>query len=248
MRENGDDAGAAKVLAAKAQADSERFREGTGFGAARLSLGSFPMLIALPLILAMLLVIAGPYFLRRNQEGASDGRPTLPLLRAALENYHRNSAGQRRVEHAENERPTEMSTSIEAGRVAGVGQSVDKRAVFKRKGEFWTIAYGAANFRLKDVKGLAYMAFLLAHPGERIHVHELIARVDGVADKVSDLLRRPRVETARPTTSVTQEMGSISTPTPIIVGGFASWLRSCRKLSGLTIWGAQNASSANRSF
>ena len=43
------------------------------------------------------------------------------------------------------------------------------------------VAYRGKTFRLKDAKGIAYIAFLLAHPGERIHVHELIARVDGAA-------------------------------------------------------------------
>src|SRR5262249_45760466 len=38
-----------------------------------------------------------------------------------------------------------------------------------------------------DVKGLAYIAYLLAHPGERFHVRELIARVEGVANTHSEL-------------------------------------------------------------
>jgi tetratricopeptide (TPR) repeat protein len=59
--------------------------------------------------------------------------------------------------------------------------------VFRREGEFWTLAYRGSTFHLKDVKGLGYIAFLLAHPGERIHVHELIARVDGVAHAGSEM-------------------------------------------------------------
>ena len=36
---------------------------------------------------------------------------------------------------------------------------------FRREGEFWTINYDATTFRLKDAKGLRYIAYLLSHPG-----------------------------------------------------------------------------------
>jgi hypothetical protein len=46
-------------------------------------------------------------------------------------------------------------------------------AVFRREGEFWTVAYGGALLRLRDIKGLRYIAALLASPGKEIHVLEL---------------------------------------------------------------------------
>jgi hypothetical protein len=46
-------------------------------------------------------------------------------------------------------------------------------AVFRREGDVWTIAYGADSFRLRDVKGLRYIAALLASPGREVHVLEL---------------------------------------------------------------------------
>jgi hypothetical protein len=46
-------------------------------------------------------------------------------------------------------------------------------ATFRREGEFWTIAFGADTFRLRDVKGLGYIASLLASPGRELHVLEL---------------------------------------------------------------------------
>ena len=52
-------------------------------------------------------------------------------------------------------------------------------AVFRREGEFWTIAYGGTLLRLRDIKGLRYIAALLASPGKEIHVLELAtARTD----------------------------------------------------------------------
>jgi len=46
-------------------------------------------------------------------------------------------------------------------------------AVFRHEGEFWTIAYGGRMFRLRDVKGLRYIASLLASEGREVHVLEL---------------------------------------------------------------------------
>jgi AAA ATPase domain len=48
-------------------------------------------------------------------------------------------------------------------------------AVFRPEGEFWTIAYRGQMFRLRDVKGLRYIASLLARPGREIHVLELVS-------------------------------------------------------------------------
>jgi hypothetical protein len=43
------------------------------------------------------------------------------------------------------------------------------------EGDFWTVAYEGRVVRLKDVKGMHYLAQLLAHPGWRYHVCELAA-------------------------------------------------------------------------
>jgi CheY-like chemotaxis protein len=48
-------------------------------------------------------------------------------------------------------------------------------AVFRREGEFWTVAFEGAAFRLKDAKGLHYIARLLREPGREIHVLNLLA-------------------------------------------------------------------------
>jgi hypothetical protein len=60
--------------------------------------------------------------------------------------------------------------------------------VFRREGDYWTIAYDAAVVRLKDAKGLRYLELLLRQPGRSFHVAELIhvaAGLDG---------RRPAAE------------------------------------------------------
>ena len=47
--------------------------------------------------------------------------------------------------------------------------------VFRLEGEYWSIAFAGAAFRLKDVKGLHYLARLLRHPGREFHVLDLAA-------------------------------------------------------------------------
>jgi len=47
--------------------------------------------------------------------------------------------------------------------------------VFRQEGEYWSIAFAGQGFRLKDVKGLHYLAYLLRHPGREFHVLDLAA-------------------------------------------------------------------------
>lgn len=50
---------------------------------------------------------------------------------------------------------------------------------FQREGDFWTVAYHGSVSRLKDSKGLRFLAHLLANPGAEIHVLDLVAQVEG---------------------------------------------------------------------
>jgi hypothetical protein len=56
-------------------------------------------------------------------------------------------------------------------------------AVFRREGDVWTIAYGQSTFRLRDSKGLRYLAFLLGSPATEVHVLELARAAAGTADE-----------------------------------------------------------------
>ena len=59
-------------------------------------------------------------------------------------------------------------------------------AIFCREGEYWTIAYEGKTARLKDAKGLHYIAHLLAHPGKEIRALDLAARASGSGEEVAD--------------------------------------------------------------
>jgi tetratricopeptide (TPR) repeat protein len=49
------------------------------------------------------------------------------------------------------------------------------RNLFRREGQYWTVAYDGALVRLKDAKGLRHLARLLADPGREFHVVDLEA-------------------------------------------------------------------------
>lgn len=57
-------------------------------------------------------------------------------------------------------------------------------AVFRQEGEFWTVAFEGTAFRLKDTKGLHYIAALLRGPERELHALDLVVShgtVDGQA-------------------------------------------------------------------
>ena len=48
-----------------------------------------------------------------------------------------------------------------------------------RQGEIWTVAFGGTVVRLRDAKGVRYLAELLRQPGREMHVADLVAAVEG---------------------------------------------------------------------
>jgi hypothetical protein len=54
-------------------------------------------------------------------------------------------------------------------------------AVMRREGEYWTIVFAGRTIRLRDVKGLRYLAALLVEPGRELHVFDLLAVTEGTA-------------------------------------------------------------------
>jgi hypothetical protein len=61
--------------------------------------------------------------------------------------------------------------------------SSSEQAIFRKEGEYWTMGYGGKSFRLKDSKGLGYLAHLLRHPGVEFHVLDLVGTVAGEHDE-----------------------------------------------------------------
>ena len=65
-------------------------------------------------------------------------------------------------------------------RAAGAADGIASWSVCRREGEYWSIAFAGQGFRLKDVKGLHYLAYLLRNPGREFHVLDLAAAGQGV--------------------------------------------------------------------
>ena len=68
---------------------------------------------------------------------------------------------------------------VSAVREGSTERSTDAEAVFRREGEYWTVAYEGKTVRLRDVKGLRYIATLLASPGREVHALELVSLASG---------------------------------------------------------------------
>jgi len=84
--------------------------------------------------------------------------------------------------------------------------------IFRREGEYWSIAYERDSFRLKDSKGLRYIARLLTDPGREFHVMDLARAGEGSGgDTPRSRERGPRpVEEGLHVTS--EDAGSILDP------------------------------------
>src|ERR1700720_597753 len=77
---------------------------------------------------------------------------------------------------------TAGSGSTGVGNAAPSVRAVPK-GVLRREGEYWTVGYGGKSLRLKDTKGLGYLAHLLRHPAIEFHVLDLAG---GIADQRGD--------------------------------------------------------------
>ena len=52
-----------------------------------------------------------------------------------------------------------------------------ENGILRKEGEFWTVGCADRAFRLKDTKGLAYLAHLLRYPGTEFHVLDLVGGI-----------------------------------------------------------------------
>ena len=51
--------------------------------------------------------------------------------------------------------------------------------VFRREGDYWTVAFDGRTVRVRDLKGMRHLARLLAEPGREFHVLDLVALEGG---------------------------------------------------------------------
>jgi hypothetical protein len=69
-------------------------------------------------------------------------------------------------------------------------------SVFRREGDYWMVGYASLAVRLRDTKGLHYIAHLLAHPAREIHVADLATLDTGRGDGRSPIATGMAPETS----------------------------------------------------
>jgi tetratricopeptide (TPR) repeat protein len=60
-------------------------------------------------------------------------------------------------------------------RIEVPGRATTETNVFRREGDYWSVVFEGRTVRVRDLKGMRYLAQLLAHPGREFHVLDLVA-------------------------------------------------------------------------
>lgn len=93
------------------------------------------------------------------------------LLR--IKAYH-DTISRQAAELAELNRTLETRVAAQVAEILAL-RGLDGTSRFRHEGEFWTIAFEGSAFRLRDTKGLHYIADLLREPGRERHALDLVA-------------------------------------------------------------------------
>ena len=71
-------------------------------------------------------------------------------------------------------RPPDGDTWTLAEIRAAFAEVAPRANAFRQEGEYWTLSYGGSVLRLRDAKGMRYLAHLVRHPGQEFHVLDLV--------------------------------------------------------------------------
>ena len=66
------------------------------------------------------------------------------------------------------------TSRLEETRLVAAAMAPPIPNLVRKEGEYWTIAYEGTLLRLRDGKGLDYLACLLGHPRQEFHVADLV--------------------------------------------------------------------------
>lgn len=78
------------------------------------------------------------------------------------------------------------SVGIRHGAPDAPAAAAARHGVFRREGEYWSLSLGGEPLRLRHMKGLGYLAALLASPNAEIHVLDLTGAGSGVESGVPE--------------------------------------------------------------
>src|SRR5262249_33669239 len=97
-------------------------------------------------------------------------RAAIEKLDAAIDVHRRHAASPNWIDGVEGGLPRTNGGSNGAS-----GGPTSPPAVFRREGDYWTVSWLGNVVRLKDTKGLHYIAYLLRNPGRQVLACELSA-------------------------------------------------------------------------
>src|SRR5262249_1336203 len=142
--------------------------------------------------------------LRRASTASCNGPPTKRCVMTAREMLHdgvvprtegrragrppraqgrRGRLGQRAVPHDANAGADAAIPPAGAARAAS--EARETRSIpgvtLRREGDYWTLVYAGVAGCLKDMKGLHYLVHLLEHPGQELHVLDLLGQTTNAA-------------------------------------------------------------------
>lgn len=93
------------------------------------------------------------------------------------------------------ERIADAQTTDPAAHVAGPGGTDEQPAAdlsLRREGDYWSVVFEGCTVRMRDLKGVRYLARLVAHPGREFHALDLVAAENpGAAPAESGLAAEP---------------------------------------------------------
>jgi pimeloyl-ACP methyl ester carboxylesterase len=106
----------------------------------------------------------------------ADRRAAIQKLDMAIEIYRRHGADQSWIDRVESDLArTNGDNGASGAQTPTLQAPASPQAVFRREGDYWTVSWRGNLVRLKDSKGLHYIAYLLANPASEVLACELAA-------------------------------------------------------------------------
>jgi tetratricopeptide (TPR) repeat protein len=105
----------------------------------------------------------------------------VPEFRAAHTAFQRIGAASQaaRAAHAMRDPREDAKTTPMCPPLVTSGANRDADTVFRREGDYWSVSFDGHTVRLRDVRGVRYLARLLANPGREFHALDLVAVEQG---------------------------------------------------------------------
>jgi pimeloyl-ACP methyl ester carboxylesterase len=102
-------------------------------------------------------------------------RSAIEKLDTAIDIYRRHGADQHRIDNVQGDLAHANGNGASGAKPGSLQTHSSPQAMFRREGDYWTLSWQDNVVRLKDAKGLHYIAYLLSNPGRQILACELAA-------------------------------------------------------------------------